>query len=210
MSDKTPAARPAAPRVLIIGGGFAGATAARTLERRLPAADIRLLSAENHLTYNPLLPELPERLGRFTERKMALRGGVEVRRRTRSRALAADGAIRAAPGAAGGGQHRPTGRAFGPGRCGGASTYSTSPRWHARCGSTWSGTGACSFHRTSPICAFAAPARTPTRGLEPGSAPRPRWRRLSGGARSPAASPGRARRAHWQRGPPPPCALPMR
>lgn len=50
--------RTAAPRVVIIGGGFAGATAARALERRLPAADIRLLAAENHLTYNPLLPEV--------------------------------------------------------------------------------------------------------------------------------------------------------
>ncbi len=47
-----------APRIVIIGGGFAGATAARHLERRLRAADIHLLSAENHLTYNPLLPEV--------------------------------------------------------------------------------------------------------------------------------------------------------
>ncbi len=47
-----------APRILIIGGGFAGTSAARTLERRLPSADIRLLSTENHLTYNPLLPEV--------------------------------------------------------------------------------------------------------------------------------------------------------
>jgi len=46
------------PRVVIIGGGFAGATAARALERRLRSADIRLLAAENHLTYNPLLPEV--------------------------------------------------------------------------------------------------------------------------------------------------------
>lgn len=46
------------PRVLIIGGGFAGATAARALERCLPTADIYLLAAENHLTYHPLLPEV--------------------------------------------------------------------------------------------------------------------------------------------------------
>ncbi|MCF7984768.1 MAG: FAD-dependent oxidoreductase, partial [Thiohalocapsa sp.] len=48
--------RPA--RILIVGGGFAGATAARHLERRLPKAEIRLLSSENYLTYNPLLAEV--------------------------------------------------------------------------------------------------------------------------------------------------------
>lgn len=47
-----------APRIVIIGGGFAGATAAKALERRLRSAEIHLLSAENHLTYNPLLPEV--------------------------------------------------------------------------------------------------------------------------------------------------------
>ncbi|MEA1053505.1 FAD-dependent oxidoreductase, partial [Lamprobacter modestohalophilus] len=46
------------PRIIIIGGGFAGATAAKALERRLRSAEIHLLSAENHLTYNPLLPEV--------------------------------------------------------------------------------------------------------------------------------------------------------
>lgn len=46
------------PRILIIGGGFAGATAAKALERRLRSADIHLLSAENHLTYHPLLAEV--------------------------------------------------------------------------------------------------------------------------------------------------------
>ncbi|MBK1621593.1 hypothetical protein CKO42_24955 [Lamprobacter modestohalophilus] len=46
------------PKIIIIGGGFAGATAAKSLERRLRSADIHLLSAENHLTYNPLLPEV--------------------------------------------------------------------------------------------------------------------------------------------------------
>jgi len=50
--------RDTAPRIVIIGGGFAGATAARALERRLRTAEIHLLSAENHLTYNPLLPEV--------------------------------------------------------------------------------------------------------------------------------------------------------
>ena len=46
-------------RVVIVGGGFAGATIARHLERRLPADwDIFLLSKSNVITYNPLLPEV--------------------------------------------------------------------------------------------------------------------------------------------------------
>ena len=52
------AVRAGQPRILIIGGGFAGATLARKLERRLPYADITLLSQENYITYSPLLPEV--------------------------------------------------------------------------------------------------------------------------------------------------------
>lgn len=52
------AVRVGQPRMLIIGGGFAGATLARALERRLPQADITLLSQENYITYSPLLPEV--------------------------------------------------------------------------------------------------------------------------------------------------------
>src|ERR1044071_4836541 len=45
--------------VLIIGGGFAGAQVAQSLERLLPAEwSIALLSRENFITYNPLLPEV--------------------------------------------------------------------------------------------------------------------------------------------------------
>jgi len=45
--------------LVIIGGGFAGATLARKLERRLPAEwDIYLLSETNFVTYYPLLPEV--------------------------------------------------------------------------------------------------------------------------------------------------------
>jgi NADH dehydrogenase len=45
--------------VVIIGGGFAGARLAQDLERRLPAKwSIALLSRENFITYNPLLPEV--------------------------------------------------------------------------------------------------------------------------------------------------------
>lgn len=45
--------------IAIVGGGFAGATVARSLERKLPAGwQIVLLSRENFITYNPLLPEV--------------------------------------------------------------------------------------------------------------------------------------------------------
>ncbi len=45
--------------VVVIGGGFAGVTLARDLERRLPEPwDIYLLSKTNLITYNPLLPEV--------------------------------------------------------------------------------------------------------------------------------------------------------
>ncbi len=45
--------------VVIIGGGFAGAVLAKSLERRLPKAwSIYVLSQDNFITYNPLLPEV--------------------------------------------------------------------------------------------------------------------------------------------------------
>ena len=46
-------------RVVILGGGFAGVSVARRLERLLPQQwDIFLLSKSNVITYNPLLPEV--------------------------------------------------------------------------------------------------------------------------------------------------------
>ena len=47
-----------APSVLILGGGFAGLTAARRLERRLPphAARVTLVNDVNFMLYTPLLP----------------------------------------------------------------------------------------------------------------------------------------------------------
>ncbi len=45
--------------LVIIGGGFAGATLARNVEKKLPADwEIYLLSKTNFITYNPLLPEV--------------------------------------------------------------------------------------------------------------------------------------------------------
>ena len=48
-----------AKRIVIVGGGFAGITLASKLERKLPMDwQIDLLSQENYITYNPLLPEV--------------------------------------------------------------------------------------------------------------------------------------------------------
>jgi len=45
--------------IVIVGGGFAGAQLAASLERQLPPSQsIRLLSRDNFVTYNPLLPEV--------------------------------------------------------------------------------------------------------------------------------------------------------
>src|SRR6478609_95027 len=49
-------------RIVILGGGFAGATTARELERQLKGRDdveITLLDSENFFTFTPLLPEVP-------------------------------------------------------------------------------------------------------------------------------------------------------
>ena len=45
--------------IVIVGGGFAGIELARRLERRLPSGwQTTLLSQDNFVTYNPLLPEV--------------------------------------------------------------------------------------------------------------------------------------------------------
>jgi NADH dehydrogenase len=58
--------------VVVVGGGFAGFFAARTLERLLPpeAADLTLISATDHLCYSPLLPEVAA--GRLDPRRIAV------------------------------------------------------------------------------------------------------------------------------------------
>lgn len=51
---------PRRPRILIVGGGYVGLYAALRLERRLGRgeAEVTLVSPENYMTYQPLLPEL--------------------------------------------------------------------------------------------------------------------------------------------------------
>ena len=47
------------PRIVIIGGGFAGMFAARNLRRRMgDSAEIELINAENYFVFQPLLPEV--------------------------------------------------------------------------------------------------------------------------------------------------------
>ena len=47
--------------IVIVGGGFAGTTLARELERRLPASHrVVLVSEESTTTFNPMLAEVVE------------------------------------------------------------------------------------------------------------------------------------------------------
>jgi NADH dehydrogenase len=46
------------PSIVIVGGGFAGTTLARELQRTLPrSATLTLISEESYTTFNPMLPE---------------------------------------------------------------------------------------------------------------------------------------------------------
>jgi NADH dehydrogenase len=46
--------------MVVVGSGFAGFFAARTIERRIPpgVADLTIISAAAHMCYSPLLPEV--------------------------------------------------------------------------------------------------------------------------------------------------------
>ena len=46
------------PRIVIVGGGFAGAKLTRLLQRRAKFADITLVSEESYTTFNPMLAEV--------------------------------------------------------------------------------------------------------------------------------------------------------
>jgi NADH dehydrogenase len=62
----------ARPNIVVVGSGFAGFFAARTLERLIPAgaADVTVVSATDHLCYSPLLPEVAA--GRLDPRRIAI------------------------------------------------------------------------------------------------------------------------------------------
>jgi NADH dehydrogenase len=68
-------------RIVIVGGGFAGVTLAQCLERRLPEQmEIVVLSAQNHLVFTPMLPEV---VGRTISPLHVVVAGRELTRRTK-------------------------------------------------------------------------------------------------------------------------------
>jgi NADH dehydrogenase len=68
-------------RIVIVGGGFAGVTLAQCLERLLPAqTEIVVLSADNHLVFTPMLPEV---VGRTISPLHVVVAGRQLTRRTK-------------------------------------------------------------------------------------------------------------------------------
>ena len=68
-------------RIVIVGGGFAGVTLAQRLERLLSAeTEIIVLSAENHLVFTPMLPEV---VGRTISPLHVVVAGRQLTRRTK-------------------------------------------------------------------------------------------------------------------------------
>lgn len=67
-------------RIVIVGGGFAGATLAQQLERLLPGeVEITVISTENHLVFTPMLPEV---VGRTISPLHVVVAGRQLTRRT--------------------------------------------------------------------------------------------------------------------------------
>ena len=66
---------------MIVGGGFAGVTLAQRLERLLPErTEIIVLSADNHLVFTPMLPEV---VGRTISPLHVVVAGRQLTRRTK-------------------------------------------------------------------------------------------------------------------------------
>jgi NADH dehydrogenase len=80
MMQRAAATAEPSQRIVIVGGGFAGVTLAQRLERLLPAAvEIVVLSAENHLVFTPMLPEV---VGRTISPLHVVVAGRQLTRRT--------------------------------------------------------------------------------------------------------------------------------
>ncbi|MFF3643318.1 NAD(P)/FAD-dependent oxidoreductase [Streptomyces sp. NPDC002564] len=79
----------AAPRILIVGGGFAGMECAHKLEKKLSPheAELRLISPQDHQLYLPLLPHVAS--GVLTPQSVA----VPLRRMLRRTAIVPGGAV---------------------------------------------------------------------------------------------------------------------
>ncbi|MEO6876396.1 MAG: FAD-dependent oxidoreductase [Opitutaceae bacterium] len=68
-------------RIVIVGGGFAGVALAQRLEHLLPAEnEIVVISAQNHLVFTPMLPEV---VGRTISPLHVVVAGRELTKRTR-------------------------------------------------------------------------------------------------------------------------------
>ncbi len=68
-------------RILIVGGGFAGVTVAQHLEGNLPGTvEIVVISADNHLVFTPMLPEV---VGRTISPLHVVVAGRELTKKTR-------------------------------------------------------------------------------------------------------------------------------
>ena len=75
------------PSVVVVGAGFAGCYAARTLERLLPpdAAELTVISSTDHLCYSPLLPEVATGVSEARHIAVSLRRALPGRGSCRAR-----------------------------------------------------------------------------------------------------------------------------
>jgi NADH dehydrogenase len=81
MNNSATATPEVSEKIVIVGGGFAGVTLAQRLERLLPErTEIIVLSADNHLVFTPMLPEV---VGRTISPLHVVVAGRQLTRRTK-------------------------------------------------------------------------------------------------------------------------------